>query len=99
VCLDSQPTIPVGASVKLTVSFDGHAITVPVYIRPVDISQCESCLLGTNVVIPLKLMTPHSSLKTHTLSLGANPGMLVQTPVHMFKAVQIPARTGMVVEG
>ena len=47
----SQCTIPVGTAVNLTVSFQGHSITVPVYIQPVDTSQCESCLPGTNVVI------------------------------------------------
>ena len=95
----SQRTIPVGASVKLTVSFQGQSITVPVYIQPVDISQCESCLLGTNVVIPLKLVTPHSSLITHTFPLNTDLWTPVQAPVHMLKAVRIPARTGIVVEG
>jgi len=95
----SQRTIPVGASVNLTVSFQGHSVTVPVYIRPVDTSQCESCLLGTNVVIPLKLMAPHSGLMTDILPLPTNSLIPVQAPVHLIKAVRIPARTGIVVEG
>ena len=72
---------------------------MPVYIRPVDISQCESCLLGTNVVIPLKLVTPHSSLITHTFPLNTDPWTPVQAPVHMLKAVWIPVCIGIVVKG
>ena len=56
----SQRTIPVGASVKLTVSFQGQSITVPVYIRPLDISQYELC--HAFYPFPALLQPQHSSI-------------------------------------
>jgi len=43
--------------------------------------------------------SPYSSLTTHTLPWSTDPGTLVLTPVHMLKAVQIPAHIGIIVEG
>ena len=53
----NQRTIPIGASVDLTVSFNGQKVVAPVHICSPD-TKVESCLLGTNVVMPLGLMVP-----------------------------------------
>ena len=58
--LESQitPSIPIGAQVDLTFSWQGKTVKAPVYIRS-DVGRGgEPCLLGTNVVMPLGLMTP-----------------------------------------
>ena len=48
-----------------TYFFQETLITVPMYIYPDKAAHSEPCLLGTNVVIPLNLMVPHTGLVTH----------------------------------
>lgn len=54
----SQRLIPIGAQVDLTFSWQGKTVRSPVYLRSDVGGSGEPCLLGTNVVIPLGLMTP-----------------------------------------
>ena len=54
----SQRLVPIGVQVDLTLLWQGKTVKFPVYVRNDECGSGEQCLLGTNVVIPLGLMTP-----------------------------------------
>lgn len=54
----SQRPIPIGAKVNVTFEWQGRFVEATVYLRSDLGGGGEPCLLGTNVVIPLDLMTP-----------------------------------------
>ena len=54
----SQRPIPVGAKVDFEFVFDGKSVTAPVHLQSSGSAESEACLLGTNIVIPLGLMSP-----------------------------------------
>ena len=59
----SHNPIPIGAQVSLTFKWRDRSVTTPVYVRSDIATEGESCLLGTNVDIPLGLMVPDRGLK------------------------------------
>ena len=54
----NQSPIPIGAHTELTFGRKGRTATTTAYIRS-DLASGEPCLLGTNMVMPLKLMVPN----------------------------------------
>ena len=93
----NQSTIPIGASVDLTISFNGKKVTVPVHICSPN-SQVESCLLGTNVVIPLHLMVPTTGVQPKSNNSISGLNSLITATVHLVHATRLPGRSGTVIE-
>ena len=93
----NQCTIPVGASVDLTISFNGQKVVAPVYICSPD-SQVESCLLGTYVDIPLGLMVPTAGVEPKPNKSIASHNSLITATVHLVDSTHLPGRAGTVVE-
>jgi len=93
----NQRTIPGGASVDLTISFNGQKVVVPVHICSPD-SQVESCLLGTNVVILLGLMVPTTGVEPQPNNGTGAQNSLITATVHLVHATHLPGRAGTVVE-
>lgn len=69
----SHQLILVGAQVNLIISWHDKEITVPVYLHS-DVAGGKTCLLGTNVVIPLGLITPGEGVEAAPLKReGSTP--------------------------
>ena len=93
----NQRTIPVGASVDLTISFNGQKVVSPVHICSPRQSG-ESCLLDTNVVIPLGLVVPTTGLEPKPNNGTGSQNALITATVHLVHATRLPGRAGIVVE-
>ena len=93
----NQRTIPIGASVDLTVSFNGQKVVAPVHICSPD-TKVESCLLGTNVVMPLGLMIPSAGVQPRTDNSDAAHNTQTVATVHLVHSTRLPSRTGTVIE-
>ena len=84
----SQRTIPVGAKVHLEIGWKDRSTTVPVYLAD---TQGEPCLLGTNAVMPLGLMTPDSGVEATGPELeGSKHG------VRLISVTRVPSRSSAV---
>ena len=88
----SRRPIPVFAEVNLEFSHQGQRVTVPVYLRSDQGPAGESCLLGTNVVLPLGLMVPGVGVQARELGV-AEVGV-----VRLIRAERVPSQCGAVVE-
>jgi len=93
----NQHTIPIGASVDLNISFNGHTVVAPVHICSPD-SHVESCLLGTNVVIPLRLMVPTIGVQPKPNDSCVAQNTHIMATVHLVHAARLPSRAGTIVE-
>ena len=74
--------IPTGAQVDLTFSWQGKTVRSPVYVHSGESGDGEPHLFGTNVKIPLGLMTPASSVEAKgqgSLELRASNSCAVST--------------------
>ena len=85
----SQRPIPVGAKVDLEVEFNGKKMTATVYLRGSGSTESESLLLGTNVVIPVGLMSPAKGVSSRG---GAT------AKVRLVQAKRVPGGKGAIVE-
>ena len=93
----NQHVIPIGASVDLTISFNGQSVVAPVHICSPN-SQVESCLLGTNVVIPLRLMVPATGVQPKSNDTSLAQSTTVTATVHLVHLTRLPGRAGTIVE-
>ena len=93
----NQRTIPIGASVDLTVSFNGQKVVAPVHICSPD-TKVESCLLGTNVVMPLGLMVPSIGVQPRPDKNDTTHNTQTVATVHLVHSIRLPSRTGTVIE-
>ena len=93
----NQHVIPIGASVDLTISFNGQSVVTPVHICSPN-SQVESCLLGTNVVIPLRLMVPATGVQPKSNDTSLAQSTTVTATVHLVHSTRLPGRAGTIVE-
>ncbi len=59
----SQRPIPIGVNVNLEIAYHGKSVIAPVYLTSNDSVRAEPCLLGTNVVMPLGLMSPANGME------------------------------------
>ena len=85
----SRRLIPIGAEVDLTFSWQGKTVKAPVYIRS-DVGRGgEPCLLGTNVVIPLGLMTPAPGVEPRGPEDVECPGQSAR--IQLVQGVRVPA--------
>ena len=80
----SQRPIPIGVQVELTFEWKGKTVRTTVYILSDLGISGEPCLLGTNVVIPLGLMTP---------GLGVEPSKPATSLVHLVQNAKIPGNS------
>ena len=86
-----------GASVDLTICFNGQKVVAPVHMCSPD-SQVESCLLGTNVVIPLGLMVPTAGVEPKPNKSIASHNSLITATVHLVHSTRLPGIAGTIVE-
>ena len=85
----NQRPIPVGAKVELEFSFNGKQVTAPVYLRGSGSAESEACLLGTNVIVPLGMVSPAE---------GVAPRGGHKTTVRLVREQRIPSQKGAWVE-
>lgn len=86
----------------LEVRCGGKTVTTLVYLRSEHGGNGESCLLGTNVIVPLGLMVPGAGARPreNVPSLQAKAGEAEKktSVVRLIRAQRIPSRSGVVVE-
>ena len=79
----NQRPIPIGACTELTFRWKDRTVTATAYIWS-DLVSGEPCLLGTNVVMPLKLMVPDVGVEARGGSVS------VEGIVHLIGTHRIP---------
>ena len=100
----SHNPILIGAQAELTLIWKGKSITTTVYIRSDPESSGEPCLLGTNVVIPLGLMTPAPGVvpRGETRNFQepeTNPAEIPsRNVVQLVRSQRVPPRSSVVVQ-
>lgn len=96
----SQNPISVGAQVSLVFRWQDRTVTTPVYVRSDIAPGAESCLLGTNVVVPLGLMIPGEGVEARGGPIpvaSPNSGAAVQASVSLVGVWRIPSHCAAVV--
>ena len=93
----NQGPILVGARVELTFAWKDRAVTTPAYIRSELTGSNDSCLLGTNVIVPLGLMEPDQGVEAREGAELIEPATVSEAQVHLVGAARIPSRSAVVV--
>ena len=93
----NQGPIRVGARVELTFTWKDKAVTTPAYIRSELAGHNDSCLLGTNVIVPLGLMVPDSGVEAREGAVNVQTAPAHEATVHLVGATRIPSRSAAVV--
>ena len=85
----NQCAIPVGAKVDLELFFNGKSVIAPVYMQGTGSAESAACLLGTNVVVTLGMMSP---------ACGGERRGGIKAAVCLVRGQQIPSQKGAMVE-
>ena len=88
----NQRPIPIGARTELTCKWKDRTVMTTAYIQS-DLASGEPCLLGTNVLMPLKLMIPDVGVEVRGDS--ASVGGIAR--VHLIDTNRIPSGNAVVV--